>query len=70
MQGQIPFSGLQYVGCPKLEIAFLSCFFGATVLRKGTGYLVVFQIFNITPRGGGPISKDIDFSPLGVDIEH
>ena len=27
-------------------------FFSATILRNGTGYLVVFQIFNITPRGG------------------
>ena len=26
--------------------------FSATVLGNGTGYLVLFQIFNITPRGG------------------
>ena len=37
---------------PILEIASIKhslMFFGATVLRNGTGYLVVFQIFNIHP---------------------
>ena len=27
-------------------------FFSAKIPRNGTGYLVVFQIFNITPKGG------------------
>ena len=33
----------------KGEIHHSLMFFGATVLRNGTGYLVVFQIFSIHP---------------------
>ena len=62
MQGQIPFSGLQYVGRQKLEIAFLSLFFWCHSTEKRYRTFSLISDIHYHPRGGGPISTDIDLT--------